>query len=107
MDEVTRRMRLGLQDLSTNPDWGARMWTVETVIWCKGIQSLNTMQYALNNPNLSVRHSTWSGALSIGMALLDRTLENLAQDGASSFVRWLAVRVNAETPRADWLHEGV
>lgn len=91
------------QDVSTNPDWGARMRAVETVIERKGNQSLDTVQYALNDPNPSVRYSALSGALTVGIALPDGTLENLAQYDPSAFVRSLALKTIAEAPGADKL----
>jgi hypothetical protein len=89
------------QELSTNPDWGARARAIEAVIERKGRESVDAVQYALNDPNHNVRYSALSGALAIGLALPEGTLENLAQYDPSPYVRTLALKAIGQEPGVD------
>jgi hypothetical protein len=91
------------QDLSTNPDWGARTKAIEALIERKGSESLNAVLYALDDPNRNVRYSALSGALDISLALPDGTLEDLLLYDPSPYVRSLALQAISEDPEADQL----
>ncbi|MBA2410163.1 MAG: hypothetical protein H0V62_10465 [Gammaproteobacteria bacterium] len=89
------------QALSSAPSAAARMRAVEAVIERKGIESMDSVLYALNDINQQVRYSALSSSLNLGLPLPAGTLENLAQYDRSHFVRLLALKAIAEAPGAD------